>query len=128
MIAMLDSDRSGKLGYEEFKSLWTSLRTWKVRNSIFLGTKTIIEKLQNVWTLYDTDKSGTFSGFELRNCLESAGYQLNNRVLNILMHRYGNRNGEIKFDDFIMCACKVKTMIGKFFHSKFEFFTNFLFF
>lgn len=81
-----------------------------------------------MWTLHDSDKSGTFSGFELRNCLESAGYQLNNRVLNILMHRYGNRNGEIKFDDFIMCACKVKTMIGKFVQSKFEFIADFSFF
>lgn len=31
MVAMLDQDRSGKLGYDEFKSLWTSLRNWKVR-------------------------------------------------------------------------------------------------
>jgi hypothetical protein len=30
MIAMLDSDHSGKLGYEEFKILWRDIQTWKV--------------------------------------------------------------------------------------------------
>jgi hypothetical protein len=31
MIAMLDSDHSGKLGFEEFKKLWSDIQTWKVR-------------------------------------------------------------------------------------------------
>lgn len=30
MVAMLDFDRSGKLGFEEFKELWKSIRNWKV--------------------------------------------------------------------------------------------------
>ena len=30
MIAMLDVDRSGKLGAEEFKILWLDIQTWKV--------------------------------------------------------------------------------------------------
>jgi len=30
MIAMMDWDRSGKLGFEEFKSLWIDIRHWKV--------------------------------------------------------------------------------------------------
>lgn len=30
MVAMLDADRSGKLGFEEFKSLWSDIRDWKV--------------------------------------------------------------------------------------------------
>lgn len=30
MIAMLDADRSGKLGFEEFKILWENIRNWKV--------------------------------------------------------------------------------------------------
>ena len=67
---------------------------------------------QNVFTLYDRDRSGNLSGFELRNALNSAGYQLNNHILNILMHRYG-KNGSIEFEDFILCVVKLKTMIGK---------------
>lgn len=30
MIAMLDTDHSGKLGLEEFKALWGDVLTWKV--------------------------------------------------------------------------------------------------
>uniref|UniRef100_A0A6P7FRT6 Calpain-B-like n=1 Tax=Diabrotica virgifera virgifera TaxID=50390 RepID=A0A6P7FRT6_DIAVI len=97
MVAMLDADRSGKLGFQEFKELWGAIRQWK-----------------NVWLMYDTDKSGTFSGFELRDALNSAGFRLNNKVLNILMHRYGNKNGEMEFEDFMMCAIKLKSMMDHF--------------
>lgn len=31
MVAMLDKDHSGKLGFEEFKSLWNDIRNWRVR-------------------------------------------------------------------------------------------------
>ncbi|KAI4469987.1 calpain [Holotrichia oblita] len=94
MVAMLDADHSGKLGFEEFKSLWSDIRDWK-----------------NVFRLYDKDNSGTLDGFELRQALNSAGYHLNNHILNILMHRYGNKQAQLEFDDFIMCAVKLKSMI-----------------
>jgi len=35
MIAMMDWDRSGKLGFEEFKSLWIDIRQWKVITNNF---------------------------------------------------------------------------------------------
>lgn len=71
---------------------------------------------QSVFGLYDKDRSGALSGFELRQALNSAGYHLNNPILNILMHRYGNKRQEIEFDDFIMCAVKLKTMMGEYQH------------
>lgn len=98
MVAMLDVDQSGRLGFDEFKSLMTDVRKWK-----------------EVFKLYDVDGSGKLSPFELREALNSAGYHLNNRVLNALAHRYGSRDGSIAFDDFIMCAIKMKTMIGRIF-------------
>lgn len=30
MVAMLDIDHSGKLGFEEFKTLWNDIRKWRV--------------------------------------------------------------------------------------------------
>lgn len=62
--------------------------------------------------MYDKDNSTALSGFELRQALNSAGYHLNNHILNILMHRYGNKKRELEFSDFIMCAVKLKCMIG----------------
>ncbi|XP_012232198.1 calpain-B-like isoform X4 [Linepithema humile] len=97
MVAMLDVDHSGKLGFEEFKTLWNDIRKWRA-----------------VFKLYDRDESGYLSAFELRQALNSAGYRLNNHILNILVHRYGTKDGKITFDDYIMCAVRLKTMIDIF--------------
>ncbi|KAG7206290.1 hypothetical protein KM043_003666 [Ampulex compressa] len=97
MVAMLDVDHSGKLGFEEFRTLWNDIRKWRA-----------------VFKLYDRDESGYLSAFELRQALNSAGYRLNNHILNILVHRYGTKDGMITFDDYIMCAVRLKTMIDIF--------------
>lgn len=97
MVAMMDVDSSGKLGFEEFQTLLNDIAKWKA-----------------VFKLYDRDHSGKLSGFELREALNSAGYKLNNKILNALAHRYSSRDGMVSFDDFIMCSVKIKTMIGKF--------------
>ncbi|XP_068970494.1 calpain-A isoform X2 [Bombus flavifrons] len=97
MVAMLDVDHSGKLGFEEFRTLWNDIRKWRA-----------------VFKLYDKDESGYLSAFELRQALNSAGYRLNNHILNILVHRYGTKDGMITFDDYIMCAVRLKTMIDIF--------------
>jgi calpain len=72
---------------------------------------------QAVFSLYDKDNSGCLGEFELRQALNSAGYRLNNHILNILAHRYSTKNGMITFDDFTMCAVKMKAMIGELSHS-----------
>ncbi|KAK8727149.1 hypothetical protein OTU49_009721 [Cherax quadricarinatus] len=95
MIAMMDVDRSGKLGLQEFLQLWTDIRIWK-----------------NAFKLYDKDSSGLLCSFELRQALNSAGYRLNNHICNALTLRYGDKEGRISFDDFIMCSVKLKTMMG----------------
>lgn len=95
MVAMLDADKSGKLGFEEFEELLTNIAKWKA-----------------IFKVYDTENVCRISGFQLREALQSAGYHLNNRVLNALGHRYGSRDGMISFDDFLMCAVKIKTYIG----------------
>ncbi|XP_029032114.1 calpain-A-like isoform X2 [Osmia bicornis bicornis] len=97
MVAMLDVDHSGKLGFEEFRTLWNDIKKWRA-----------------VFKLYDKDESGFLSAFELRQALNSAGYRLNNHILNILVHRYGTKDGTITFDDYIMCAVRLKTMIDIF--------------
>ncbi|XP_076750450.1 calpain A isoform X2 [Xylocopa sonorina] len=97
MVAMLDVDHSGKLGFEEFRTLWNDIKKWRA-----------------VFKLYNRDESGYLSAFELRQALNSAGYRLNNHILNILVHRYGTKDGMITFDDYIMCAVRLKTMIDIF--------------
>lgn len=101
MVAMLDSDQSGKLGIGEFQKLYADLHKWKA-----------------VFKAHDRDNSQKLSTFELRDALETSGYKVSNRVLNALAHRYGTHNNNIAFDDFIMCAVKIRTMIGKIFSFK----------
>jgi len=67
MVAMLDADKSGKLGFEEFEALLSDIAKWKA-----------------IFKTYDTENSGRIPGFQLREALQSAGYHLNNRVLNAL--------------------------------------------
>uniref|UniRef100_A0A1A9WAE2 Calpain catalytic domain-containing protein n=1 Tax=Glossina brevipalpis TaxID=37001 RepID=A0A1A9WAE2_9MUSC len=97
MVAMLDADKSGKLGFEEFEALLTDIAKWKA-----------------VFKVYDVYKTGWIDGFQLRAALNSAGYHLNNRILNALVHRYGSRDGKIAFDDFLMCTVKIKTYMDIF--------------
>ncbi|XP_043232363.1 calpain-B-like isoform X12 [Amphibalanus amphitrite] len=92
MIALMDVDNSGKLGLEEFKTLWSSIRIWKT-----------------VFKQHDADGTGLLSAFELRSALNEAGYRVNNNLLNSLMHRYGDKDGNVAFDDFMACAVKLKT-------------------
>lgn len=68
-----------------------------------------------MFKLYDRQNSGQLSAFELREALNSAGYRMNNHILNVLVHRYGTKEGSITFDDFMMCAVKLKSMIGNYF-------------
>ncbi|XP_013145639.1 PREDICTED: calpain-A-like isoform X2 [Papilio polytes] len=95
MIAMLDKDNSGGLGFDEFKTLWIDLRNWRA-----------------VFRLYDTEGRGAIPAHSLRDALHSAGYTVNAHVLNVLAHRYGSSDGYIQFDDFIMCSVRLKTMIA----------------
>lgn len=63
--------------------------------------------------MYDKQNSGYLSPFELREALASAGYHLNAHILNVLSHRYAGKDGRIAFDDFMMCAVRLKSMMGK---------------
>jgi len=97
MVAMMDADRSGKLGYDEFKPLWGDLRRWK-----------------KVFVDFDRDRSGGLNSHELRQALNSAGFSVSNATFKALVMRYSDQKGAIDFDDFISCALKLKTMFAIF--------------
>ncbi|GFO35615.1 calpain-a [Plakobranchus ocellatus] len=97
MVAMHDGDMSGKLGYDEFKELLEDLRKWK-----------------GVFKKYDQDKSGNLSSMELRLALNSVGFSISNQTFKSLVMRYSNKKGQIEFEDFIVCATRLKTMLTSF--------------
>lgn len=93
MVAMKDLDKSGKLGYDEFKTLWNDLRLWK-----------------GVFRKYDKDVSGNFNSYEMRQALNASGFKVSNATFNALVQRYCHRDGKIYFDDYIHCIARLKTM------------------
>lgn len=97
MVAMHDGDLSGKLGFDEFKTLWTDLRKWK-----------------GVFKEFDKDGSGKLSSYELRSALHASGFKLSNRTFSTLVMRFSDKAGEIEFSDFMLCAIKLKTMLASF--------------
>jgi calpain len=90
---MTDIDRSGKLGYEEFKKLWNNMRLWKA-----------------AFKNCDKDQSGNFNSFELRQCFHDIGVNVSNQTFNALVQRYSHKDGKIYFDDYIHCIARLTTM------------------
>jgi calpain len=94
MVATMDFDLSGKLGLDEFLSLWKNILAWK-----------------DVFLQHDVDRSGSLDPSELRNALNKAGFPVNLRVLKLLVRRYGSQDGNLLFDDFILFLVRLKTML-----------------
>ncbi|ETE60583.1 Calpain small subunit 1, partial [Ophiophagus hannah] len=55
MVAVMDCDTTGKLGFEEFKYLWNNIKKW-----------------QCIYKQYDADRSGTIGSRELPGAFEAA--------------------------------------------------------
>ncbi|RMC12711.1 hypothetical protein DUI87_10236 [Hirundo rustica rustica] len=82
---------NGKLEFSEFKVFWEKMKKWI---SIFLQ--------------FDFDKSGSMSSYELRGALKTAGYQLNNYLLQLIVLRYSDEQFQIEFDDFLNCLIRLE--------------------
>ncbi|XP_071951578.1 sorcin-like isoform X2 [Antedon mediterranea] len=96
MIAMLDRDRSGQMGFNEFKELWSSLNQWKT-----------------TFMQYDRDRSGTVEPHELHAAIASFGYSLSPQALSVLVKRYST-NSRITFDDFVSCVVRLRALTSAF--------------
>ncbi|XP_053124344.1 calpain small subunit 1 [Hemicordylus capensis] len=97
MVAVMDSDTTGKLGFEEFKYLWTNIKKW-----------------QCIYKQYDTDRSGTISSNELPGAFEAAGFKLNQQLYSMIVRRYSDENGNMDFDNFISCLVRLDAMFRAF--------------
>nr|XP_048689480.1 calpain small subunit 1-like [Caretta caretta] len=92
----LQSDTTGKLGFEEFKYLWGNIKKW-----------------QCVYKQYDTDRSGTIGSSELPGAFEAAGFRLNEQLYQMIVRRFSDENGHMDFDNFISCLVRLDAMFHK---------------
>ncbi|KAH8855087.1 Calpain-B isoform 2 [Schistosoma japonicum] len=97
MMALMDADLSGGLGFGEFKKLWMELRVWK----------TIFKK-------FDEGHTGSLEAFELRNVMRTIGFHVSNMIYKAIACRYANEKGRISFDDYILLLVRLSTVFETF--------------
>ncbi|XP_064621710.1 calpain-9-like isoform X2 [Lineus longissimus] len=90
MVALMDVDYSGRLGYNEFIYLWNVIKTWK---QTFLKS--------------DRDNSGFIDTIELRNAVASLGYKVSVKVLGSMIFKFADETDRISLDSFIMCMARL---------------------
>ncbi|KAM6202076.1 calpain-3 isoform 7-T7 [Rhynchocyon petersi] len=97
MIALMDTDGSGRLNLQEFHHLWKKIKAW-----------------QKIFKQYDTDHSGTINSYEMRNAVNDAGFHLNCQLYDIITMRYADKHMNIDFDSFICCFVRLEGMFRAF--------------
>ncbi|XP_026233113.1 calpain small subunit 1b [Anabas testudineus] len=97
MVAVMDSDSTGKLGFHEFKYLWDNIKKW-----------------QAIYLKQDSDRSGLISASELPAAFKAAGFPLNEQLYQLISRRYSDENGNMDFDNFIGCLVRLDAMCRAF--------------
>ncbi|KAK1899556.1 Calpain small subunit 1 [Dissostichus eleginoides] len=97
MVAVMDSDSTGKLGFHEFKYMWNNIKKW-----------------QFIYLKFDTDGSGTISSDELPKAFTAAGFPLNKQLFTLIVRRYSDEHGSMDFDNFIGCLVRLDAMCRAF--------------
>ncbi|XDV32179.1 hypothetical protein PO909_003058 [Leuciscus waleckii] len=97
MVAVMDSDSTGKLGFEEFKYLWNNIKRW-----------------QGIYKTFDADQSGMIGSGELPGAFSAAGFPLNDQLFQLIVRRYSDEQGNMDFDNFIGCLVRLDAMCRAF--------------
>nr|XP_046229002.1 calpain-3b isoform X2 [Scatophagus argus] len=97
MIALMDTDGTGKLNLQEFKHLWKKIKSWQL-----------------IFRRYDKDKTSCISSFEMRTAVNDAGFHLNTQLYNIIAMRYADERLNIDFDSYICCFVRLEGMFRAF--------------
>ncbi|CAK6965524.1 grancalcin [Scomber scombrus] len=92
----LQRDFTGKMGFNEFKDLFTALNGWK----------------QN-FMMFDQDRSGTVEPHEMTQAVNAMGYRVSPQALNAIIKRY-NKAGRVYFDDYVACCVKLRALTDNF--------------
>ncbi|XP_076002055.1 calpain small subunit 1b [Genypterus blacodes] len=97
MVAVMDSDSTGKLGFHEFKYLWNNIKRW-----------------QGVYLSQDADGSGVICARELPRAFKAAGFPLNDELYKLIVRRYSDEHGDMDFDNFVGCLVRLDAMCRAF--------------
>ncbi|NP_001079452.1 calpain 8 gene 3 L homeolog [Xenopus laevis] len=93
MINLFDTDLTGKLNCKEFRPLWIKLDTY-----------------MKIFKSVDNDRSDSIEAHEMRNALQQAGFNLNNKIQEAIVQRYISNELSINFDNFIACLIRLENL------------------
>ncbi|KAG8508400.1 Calpain small subunit 2 [Galemys pyrenaicus] len=96
IVSVMDSDTTGKLGFEEFKYLWNNIKKW-----------------QCVYKQYARD-SGSLGPAQLQGALGAAGFQINPQLHQMIVRRFADEDGSMDFNNFISCLVRLDAMFRAF--------------
>ncbi|XP_068601366.1 calpain small subunit 1b [Brachionichthys hirsutus] len=97
MVAVMDSDSTGKLGFHEFKYLWENIKRW-----------------QGIYLRHDADNSGVICARELPGAFKDAGFPLNDQLYKMIIRRYSDEHSDMDFDNFVGCLVRLDAMCRAF--------------
>ncbi|XP_026142177.1 calpain-14-like [Carassius auratus] len=97
LVALMDLSVTGSLS--EFECL----RLWK---------QVVFQR--DIFYDMDVSRTGSLSLKELRNAFEVTGFVLSDSMLNLMALRYGDSNGEITLENFIMLVLRMNCMAKTF--------------
>ncbi|XP_074067395.1 calpain small subunit 2 [Macrotis lagotis] len=97
IVAVMDSDTTGKLGFEEFKYLWNNIKKW-----------------QCVYKKFNTNNSVALPSEQLMGAFQAAGFQLNEQLYPMIILRYTEEDGSMDFNNFINCLVRLDAMFRAF--------------
>ncbi|XP_077341939.1 calpain-8-like [Lithobates pipiens] len=97
MINLMDVDNTGTLSAEVYKTLCMKL-----------------DRYMKIFLEVDANHSGSIDAHEMRNALQTAGFNLNTRIQEIIVQRYVSSDLSINFEDFIACLIRMETLFKMF--------------
>lgn len=90
LLPMADTNRSGRLNFQEAKKLWKEVKAYR-----------------EVFLQFDKDKSNSVDTFELSNMFNKLGFPVTRPVLTSIVRRYGDRNNTVSLQDFIVVVMRL---------------------
>lgn len=97
LLSMFDLNESGVMEFDELRTLWGRLLMWA-----------------NIFRQFEKERSGFIEVHKLFSIFQSVGYALNPTVLKTIVRRYAGKEGRLGFNDFVLAATKVTTILELF--------------
>ncbi|XP_013919405.1 PREDICTED: calpain small subunit 1-like [Thamnophis sirtalis] len=96
MVAVMDSDATGKLDFYQFRYLWNNIKKWQCSFKEYAGPAGRIE-MRN-----------------LPDAFKAAGFNLHEQLYALMIRRYADEDGSMDFNNFISCLVRLDGMFRAF--------------